>query len=824
MSSRFYINNGWLFTESFSEECLKPQSEENFRKVDLPATVKETPFNYFDESVYQMISGYVKKLSVPTELKGKNVRLIFEGVAHVCTVYINGIEKLTHNCGYTAFEVDITEEINECSELTISLKVDSRESVNVPPFGYVIDYMTYGGIYRDVYLEVSEKSYIKDLFLSSEYVGEDVFLKGEVTVCNIIKGQSLTLEMSNVELESKGGFHYFEEDAEEKTVSFYKKVTGVREWSIEDPFLYTVNVTLYNDLKVEDSRDIRFGFRKSEFKADGYYLNNKKVKIRGLNRHQSFPYTGYAMPDSLQREDVRILKEELGVNAVRTSHYPQSQAFYDACDELGLLVFTEIPGWQHIGDESWKDQAVKNTEDMILQNRNHPSVILWGVRINESADDDELYTRTNEAAHRLDPARPTGGVRALKKSHLLEDVYTYNDFVHAGDNIGCEDKKKVTPDIKKPYLISEYNGHMYPTKSYDWEEHRLSHAKRHAKVLDSVAGKENIAGSFGWCMFDYNTHQDFGSGDRICYHGVMDMFRNPKLASYVYACESGTPGSDPKCSKMKHFGSDLGCSTLEVSSTMDIGEHPGCNRGELYILSDADSVKMYKNNHFLKEYFPTDSPYKNLNHGPILVDDFVGSAIEENENYSKALSRDIKEMLNATARYGLSKLPKRIWWLAAKAMLFHHMTMGDAVTLYNKYVGDWGGTATVYKFEAIKDGKVVKTLIKEPVKEVTIKAEPSTTTLRPGKTYDVAAVRIQAVDQNGNLVPFFNEPLTLCTEGDIELIGPKTISLKGGMGGTYVRSNSGINSEGRLIIENLQCETVVIDFKTERDNRWTNLR
>ena len=122
-----------------------------------------------------------------------------------------------------------------------------------------------------------------------------------------------------------------------------------------------------------------------------------------------------------------------------------------------------------------------------------------------------------------------------KKSSLLEDVYTYNDFVHEGNNPGCEPKKAVTPDASKPYLISEYGGHMFPGKSFDCEEHRLEHALRHAKILNDIAAQEDIAGSFGWCMFDYNTHRDFGSGDRICYHGVLDMFRNKKLAADVYA-------------------------------------------------------------------------------------------------------------------------------------------------------------------------------------------------------------------------------------------------------------------------------------------------
>ena len=116
-----------------------------------------------------------------------------------------------------------------------------------------------------------------------------------------------------------------------------------------------------------DERIDRIGFRRAEFKKDGFYLNGKKIKLRGLNRHQSYPYVGYAMPKSMQQLDADILKRELGVNAVRTSHYPQSHYFIERCDEIGLLVFTEIPGWQHIGDAAWKDQAVENVRDMVKQ-------------------------------------------------------------------------------------------------------------------------------------------------------------------------------------------------------------------------------------------------------------------------------------------------------------------------------------------------------------------------------------------------------------------------------------------------------------------------
>ena len=199
-------------------------------------------------------------------------------------------------------------------------------------------------------------------------------------------------------------------------------------------------------------------------------VNDKLIKIRGANRHQSYPYVGYAMPKRAQYEDAELIKE-LGFNAVRTSHYPQSPDFLDKCDELGLLVFEEIPGWQNVGDESWQAIAVENVKDMIIRDKNHPSIILWGVRINESGDYHDFYTKTNEIAHELDPYRQTGGVRCFPHSELLEDVYTYNDFVNTGGDTYLRNKCDVTAS-SKPYLVTEYGGHMFPTKSFDNETRR----------------------------------------------------------------------------------------------------------------------------------------------------------------------------------------------------------------------------------------------------------------------------------------------------------------------------------------------------------------
>lgn len=806
MTHRFYLNDDWLFTEQFEDSLAAPEYLENtLQPVRLPHTCKETPFHYFDESLYQMVSGYRRHLLIPKDWQGKRILLTFEGAAHDSTVFCNGKKVGEHHCGYTAFTVDLTDNVLYGQDNLLCVRLDSRENLNVPPFGYVIDYMTYGGIYRDVRLEVKEKVSLSDIFVHTA-----IDFRSSPVTAQITSEITLTESDENVTIRqyympkstatAQESWRLLCEQTVSADVSCDKEfsltatITAPLLWDTEEANLYILKTQLYQDNTLLDETETTFGIREAVFKKDGFYLNGRKLRIRGLNRHQSFPYVGYAMPKSMQRLDADLLKKELGLNAVRTSHYPQSHYFLERCDELGLLVFTEFPGWQHIGDDSWKAQAVANAEDMIRQYRNHPSIILWGIRINESPDDDAFYEKTNAVAHKLDPSRPTGGVRAMKKSHLLEDVYTYNDFLHDGEMPGCDPKKKVTSDMEKPYLISEYNGHMYPTKAFDNEERRSEHAIRHANVLDAVAGQSDIAGSFGWCMFDYNTHKDFGSGDRICYHGVMDMFRNPKLASNIYACEQEqTP-------------------VLEITSSMDIGEHPGCNRGNIYILSNADSVKMYKNDRFIKEYLPGMSPYKHLKHGPILIDDFIGDSLAQNERFRPKHAKEITDAMNLVARGSLNHIPKRLYLTALKLLLIYHIDFAEVTRLYTKYIGDWGGTATIYRFDAIKDGKVVKSVTKEPVREIRLEAEADHTILTEQHTYDVALVRIRAVDDHGNVLPFYQEPVRLITEGDISIIGPDTIALQGGMGGTYVKS-TGRSGRGALLLQSQTAGEIRIPFQ-----------
>ncbi len=772
------IDNDWLFTENYEKGFDKAKT------VRLPHTVKELPLHYIDSNDYQMISGYRKMLQIDEDMRGKRLFLQFDGCAHIATVYVNGKEKLTHKSGYTAFRVEITDDVVYGEENTIDVKLDSTENASIPPFGFVIDYLTFGGIYRDVWLDVRSSSYIDDFYVKTP----------DVTTCDIdfhidgnAKNMSVLVEILNSEGQSvmKGSC-----DASVGQTKF--TVSKAQPWSLEHPNLYTARLTLLANGDVLDISEKKFGFRTVEWNENRFLLNGERVFIRGLNRHQCYPYVGYAASESLQREDARILDEELHVNAVRTSHYPQSHYFLDECDKRGILVFTEIPGWQHIGsDPEWKAQCIQNVREMVLEYRQHPSIFLWGVRVNESQDDDELYAETNKVAHELDPMRKTSGVRYLEKSSFLEDIYSYNDFSHDGTTPGAKKKNDVTPDTSKPLLISEANGHMFPTKSYDPQSKRQEHALRHARVLNAAMEDGGHAGCYQWCMFDYPTHQDFGSGDRICYHGVMDMFRNPKLAASVYAMQSD---EEP---------------VLEIGTSMDIGDYSGGQIGKIYAFTNADEVKLYKNDDYVASF--SSSEMKGLIHGPVEVNDTIGNLLKTKEGMDDKEADLIRECLLAARDYGMANLPTSYKLKLAYAMMKYKLKFEDGYRLYGTYVGNWGGEATTWRFDAIKNNEVVKSVTKKPNAQLHLEVKVSGSELTEGDTYDMCGVRIRILDANSNVASYSQIPVSLTVDGAVELVGDGVVTAEGGMTGCYVRT-IGSTGEGTLTVHTSVTEDVTVKF------------
>jgi len=520
------LNPDWLyFPHDLPAATDLMCDETKFVSVSIPHTNIELPHHNFSEREYCFVSWYRKRFLVPADAAGRRVFLDFDGVMVAATAYVNGEPAgPEHRGGYTPFSLDVTDLVRPGEENLLAVRVDSTERADIPPFGGVVDYLAFGGIYRDVALRIVDPIYIKDIFAVPKDVLSD--RKSVDISATIINTTDQELEI-DLTASIGGGVASISGDLElpargEAKITFGLPGLEAQLWDLDMPTLYEAAVELDNG----DRLATRVGFRTIEFTRGAFWLNGKPIKLRGLNRHQTFPYIGAAAPARLQVRDALVLKYDLACNIVRTSHYPQSRHFLDACDEIGLLVFEEIPGWQFIGDEDWKQLALRDVEAMIVRDRNRPSVVLWGVRINESRDDHDFYTRTNKLARKLDPTRPTGGVRAFAGSELLEDVFTMNDFEWTLDAKLAESHDR--------YLNTEYCGHMYPAKSFDSEERARQHALAHAGIVNQIAGMKS-AGGIGWCAFDYNTHAMFGSGDRICYHGVMDIFREPKFAAHFYA-------------------------------------------------------------------------------------------------------------------------------------------------------------------------------------------------------------------------------------------------------------------------------------------------
>ena len=700
------FNDDWLF--------------EGRDHVSLPHNAVELPFSYFDEKTYQRVFTYEKSFTADPGWSGQEVSLRFDGAMANAVVQLNGQIVARHADGYTPFTARLTG-LLAAGVNHLSVTIDGSENPGIPPFGHVIDYLTYAGLYREAWLEIAAAVFISNVKIETpDVLDAEKRLSAQVWLANP-QGKPLS---GKLVARLKQGDKIIATTETEVTGTEAQVVmtglTGIRLWQPTDPALYTLDLTLETP-EGPDSLTERFGFRQVRFTPQGFKLNGTPLKLRGLNRHQSFPYVGYALGKAAQERDAEILKHELRVNMVRTSHYPQSRHFLNRCDELGLLVFEEIPGWQHIGDTAWQDASVENVRAMITRDWNHPSIVIWGVRINESQDNHDFYTRTNALAHDLDRTRPTGGVRYITDSEFLEDVYTMNDFILGNEEMGgnrprtpLRPQRDVTGlDHVVPYMITEFGGHMYPTKSHDQEQRQAEHVLRHLEVLNAMYGDPQIAGAIGWCAFDYNTHKDFGSGDRICHHGVMDMFREPKFAAFAYASQSDVSE-----------GPILKPVTFWARGERNIG-----GVLPLIILTNCDEIELSSGTHPPKRVGPDLERFPHLPHPPVVLD---------NRHFTK------------------------------------------------QELGLWGMTWEDVTITGFVGGKPVATvrLASDPV-ATTLEVVPDKTTLG---ARDAVRVMVRALDQLGNKLPFFPEPVSITVTGAGRRIGPGFVPLRAGSTGFWVQA------------------------------------
>lgn len=799
-----HLNHAWRFAPRACPDCLRPGFDDSgLDLVDVPHSVADLPYDHIDTSAYEHVSTY-RRLIEPGPLPaGHRALLHFDGVATTAEVYVEGVLAGSHVGGYTPFTVDVTDHLAVAGPSVLAVVVDSRERADVPPFGGAVDYLGYGGIYREVRLEVVGPVRLgevalrpRDVLTGRASLGVDVEVRNGEDA-----GERLEVDVE-VRLDGVGVGSARGRVRTAPGAPSSPSPAGARLdvplgrpalWGPATPVLHDVVVTLRRGSEVLDETTLRTGFREAAFRPEGFFLNGARLTLRGLNRHQVFPYVGPAMPRSAQVRDAEILARDLGVNVVRLSHYPQSPHFLDACDALGLLVLEEMPGWQHVGDAAWQARAVADVEAMVRRDRHRPSVIAWGVRINESVDNDAFYTATNAAARRLDPTRQTFGVRNFAGSRLLEDVYTYNDFVHDGFRPALRPAREVA-GRRVPYLVTEHTGHMFPTKAFDPEARRLEHALRHLRVLDAAYRAPDVSGAVGWCFADYATHREFGSGDRICHHGVLDAFRNPKIAAAAYASQQDERP------------------VLEIVSAMVPGDLDASEIRAVHIFTNCDYVRLSRDGEEVGTFFPDRETFPGLPHPPIVVRDLIGRALERREGFSRKDAERVKEIFSLVAGQGLdclSPLQKaRVARLAAK----YRLTEAQMLDLYGRYVAGWGAAAVRYDVEGFRGGVKVATATRGADGAGHLDVRADADTLVEGATYDVTRVVVAHVDAFGTAQVYSDAVVSLSTEGPVRILGPHTVGLVGGARAFWVRS-LGEPGPARVVVTSERFGTHIVGLE-----------
>jgi len=678
MRKQLAFNQDWMFS---ADQLSLDSPDGDFEKITLPHTNKMFSHHNVDNQHYQFISTYRKRFEYSQDMVDSDVILEFGGVMLACMIYLNGTLLMEHLGGFMSFSVNITDQLKN-GENVLNVYVDSRERKDIPPFGHLVDYLTFGGIYRDVTLKILPRTHIENIFVKPSEVLTDPQLSCDVRLNHYRPGTKLRAVLVDLDGNELAATWATVEDT--STRLRFETLPEIQLWSLDNPTLYSLNISLMDGENLVDTLSSRFGFREAEFRPDGgFYLNGERVQLFGLNRHQTYPYIGAAAPTRLQRQDADILKFELSCNIVRTSHYPQSPHFLDRCDEIGLLVFEEITGWQHIGGSSWQEIVFDELQAMIERDVNHPSIVLWGVRINESPDDDAFYSRTNQLARKLDPTRQTGGVRCFLGSSFLEDVYTYNDFSNT-----------VLDPTEIPYLITEFSGHMFPTKVWDHEERLIDHALLHAKIHNLQMGNKKISGAIGWCAFDYATHIEFGSGDRICYHGVMDTFRLPKWAAYFYKSQQ-SPDKEI---------------VLKAATHWTMGDRARGGNNPLTVFSNCDEVEVNIGTIRVGKYQPDVDSYPHLSHPPFTIhglDEY--SAWGQRQFYDLHLVGYLQGVPVAEQWISSNRLPKKLELTIDTETLF--ADGADMTRLIFRITDEFGNPSpyatTIVEFELIGEAELI---------------------------------------------------------------------------------------------------------------------
>ncbi len=550
------INHDWLFriaTDATADYSAERLDCSDWQRVRLPHTPRYE--KYYPIEQWQGVCWYRHTIEVD-KLRGEQWWLNIEGAMNVADVWVNGVHCTHHLGGYLPVAVDLTNHLHK-GKNTIAVRLDNNDNpITGPRPMKKLDFMFYGGLYRNVslirkgevaithpfidttpaeggvfvtYDKVSESSADVNIAVSVE--NDSKKAKNIVVVNRLLDDEKVVAESRNEQ--RLGG-------KSRATVKANMVVKNPRLWSHLSPALYTLQTTVEVGGEEVDCESRKIGIRSIEIKDNELYVNGKKAFLRGVNRHQCHPYVGYAVCDNAQvRDAVRI--KEAGFDFVRLSHYPQSTAFLEACDSLGIFVLNCVFGWQYFNkkEPAFREFCYQQTRDMVRRDRNHPSILAWEASLNETKQPADFIAEMSRLVHEEYPA-----------------PYCYSAGWQRGYDIYVESRQfRIFNHIKEhdvPLIVSEYGDWEYYANDggltqyvRGWRQKpeltsrqlREDGEKRMVQMvenlntahIDNLTSVKAMADGF-WVMFDYNR----GYTAEIEASGVMSLDRLPKYAYHYY--------------------------------------------------------------------------------------------------------------------------------------------------------------------------------------------------------------------------------------------------------------------------------------------------
>jgi len=550
------FNDDWRFLRDDVPGAERPGFDDTaWEKVTLPHTPRiETLVCGSESPQWQGVCWYRKSFYVPPEVSNRVAILRFEGAMNEARIWINGREAGRFMGGYLPYVLDVTRLLQPGRTNLVAVRLDNRDNPLTGPKPLRdLDFNLYGGLYRPAALIYKDLLHITDPILADRPAGGGVFVTyPRVTETGaVVRVQTHVVNAGDRDrafrlratLRDAGGWWVARVErparlpaGQDLTVVQELTVPRPRLWSPADPYLYRLQTELVEDDRVVDAHEERIGIRHIRITAEGFWLNGRKMFLRGVNRHQEYPWIGNAVPDAAQWRDARKIKEA-GFDYVRLSHYPQSPAFLEACDEVGLLVMNCLMGWQYFNpDPRFAEQKLREVRQLIRRDRNHPSVVLWEVSLNESHQPREFIQRARAIAHEEYPgdqmytagwqrgydvflqARQHGGCKGI--TNLPCVVSEYGDWEYYAQNAGLQ--QHLWKDLKPEERNSRQRRGDGETRML---QQALNFQEAHNDNLRTTAFADGL-----WVMFDYNR----GYAPDIEASGCMDIFRLPKFGWWFY--------------------------------------------------------------------------------------------------------------------------------------------------------------------------------------------------------------------------------------------------------------------------------------------------